>query len=79
MLAKKTSKNQITLPKEIAKEFPNTDYFDVDIKNKRIVLTPVEIKPLDNSLDDIRNKIQKLGITELDLEKAVKWARKKTE
>ncbi|MBP1732475.1 MAG: hypothetical protein H6Q55_2904 [Deltaproteobacteria bacterium] len=26
MLAKKTSKNQLTLPKEIVKEFPGVDY-----------------------------------------------------
>jgi hypothetical protein len=29
MLAKKTSKNQITLPKAIADRFPGVDYFDV--------------------------------------------------
>jgi hypothetical protein len=27
MLAKKTSKNQLTLPKEIVKAFPDTEYF----------------------------------------------------
>ena len=29
MLAKKTSKNQITLPKEIALKFQGVDYFDI--------------------------------------------------
>jgi hypothetical protein len=29
MLAKKTSKNQITLPKAIVQQIPATDYFDV--------------------------------------------------
>ena len=29
MLAKKTSKNQITLPKEIASKFQGVDYFDI--------------------------------------------------
>ncbi len=32
MLAKITSKNQLTLPKAIVKEFPGTDYFDVQAK-----------------------------------------------
>ena len=29
MLAKKTSKNQITLPKPVAEAFPDAEYFDV--------------------------------------------------
>ena len=32
MLAKKTSKNQLTLPKEVADKFPGTDYFDVRVE-----------------------------------------------
>jgi hypothetical protein len=43
MLAKKTSKNQLTLPKEIVKEFPDIDYFDAQVKGHAIVLTPVKI------------------------------------
>ena len=41
MLAKKTSKNQITLPKEIVKSFPDAEYFDVRIQDNAIRLTPV--------------------------------------
>ena len=29
MLAKKTSKNQLTLPRDIVKAFPDAEYFDV--------------------------------------------------
>jgi hypothetical protein len=77
MLAKKTSKNQLTLPKEIVKEFPDSEYFDVSVKERKIVLTPVKITPADMTLDGIREKMAKLGIIEDDVAKAIKWARKK--
>jgi hypothetical protein len=77
MLAKKTSKNQLTLPKEIVKEFPDIDYFDVMVSGRKIVLTPVKINPLDAPLSSIREKMSKLGITEADVAKAVAWARKR--
>jgi hypothetical protein len=77
MLAKKTSKNQLTLPKEIVKEFPDTDYFDVTVKEKRIILLPVKITPADMTLAGVRDKLKKLGVTEKDAAEAVTWARKK--
>jgi len=77
MLAKKTSKNQLTLPKEIAKAFPDTEYFDVSVKDKKIVLMPVKITPVEMTLEGIRDKMAKLGITEGDVGEAVNWARKK--
>jgi hypothetical protein len=77
MLAKKTSKNQLTLPKEIARAFPDTEYFDVSLTDRKIVLMPVKITPANMSLEGIRDKMQKLGITEGNVKEAVKWARKK--
>ena len=77
MLAKKTSKNQLTLPKKIVKEFPDIEYFDVEVKRKTIVLTPVRITPETNTLERIRDKVEKLGITEKVLDEAIKWARRK--
>ena len=77
MLAKKTSKNQLTLPKEIVREFPDTDYFDVTVKERKIILMPVKITRADITLDGVREKLEKLGITEGDVTEAVKWARKK--
>lgn len=76
MLAKKTSKNQLTLPKEIVGNFPGIDLFDAVVEDNRIVLTPVKVTPLTASLDGIREKIRKLGIDENDVAEAVKWARK---
>jgi len=75
MLAKKTSKNQITLPKEIVKVFPDAKYFDVSIRDNTIRLMPVKITPVQSSLDSIREKIKKLGLTEKDVGEAIQWAR----
>ncbi|MFA7059860.1 MAG: hypothetical protein WC156_03470 [Pedobacter sp.] len=75
MLARKTSKNQLTLPKEIVSNFPGIDLFDAVVEDHRIVLTPVKVMPLNASLDGIREKIRKLGIDENDVNEAVKWAR----
>ena len=76
MLAKKTSKNQLTLPKEIAGEFPGIDLFDAVVEDNRIVLTPVKVTPISVSLKAIRTKMERLGITAEDVDEAVAWARK---
>ena len=75
MLAKKTSKNQITLPKEIVKAFPDAEYFDVTIRDNTIRLMPVKITPVPSSLDSVRDKIEKLGLTEKEVGEAIRWAR----
>ncbi len=72
MLAKKTVKNQITLPKKIVDAFPGTDYFDVRIENGKIVLNPVQ----PGQVEQVRDKLATLGIAEQDIEYAVSWARK---
>ncbi len=77
MLAKKTSKNQLTLPKEIVKSFPNAEYFDVSVKDRKIILMPVKITGESITLEKVREKLEKLGITEGDVAEAVRWARKK--
>ncbi|OGP56252.1 MAG: AbrB family transcriptional regulator [Deltaproteobacteria bacterium RBG_13_52_11] len=77
MLAKKTAKNQITLPKAIANAFPDTQYFDVSIQDNRIILVPVKMQPVSASLEDVREKMQRLGVREADVEEAIQWARGK--
>jgi len=76
MLAKKTSKNQLTLPKEIVGNFPGIDLFDATVEENRIVLTPVKMVPVATSLSDVRAKMKKLGLTLKDVAEAVQWARK---
>lgn len=76
MLAKRTFKNQITIPKEIISKFGDVEYFDVMAKEGEIVLRPVKILPQESRLAGIREKIKSLGLTEKDIEEAIKWARK---
>ncbi|MDH3975609.1 MAG: AbrB/MazE/SpoVT family DNA-binding domain-containing protein [Deltaproteobacteria bacterium] len=77
MLAKKTSKNQVTLPKEIVRKFPNIDYFDVLVEEGKVIMIPVKVVPATSSLESIREKMRKLGVREDDVSDAVSWARKK--
>lgn len=60
MLAKLTSKNQITLPKAVVSEIDAAEYFDVSVDNDRIVLTPIRIQ----QAQLVRDKLLQLGITE---------------
>ena len=76
MLVKKTSKNQITLPKEIVKNFPEIEYFEAKVEDEKIVLIPVKVIPANITLEKIREKIKNSGITKEDVKEAIKWARK---
>jgi bifunctional DNA-binding transcriptional regulator/antitoxin component of YhaV-PrlF toxin-antitoxin module len=72
MLAKKTSKNQITLPKAIISRFPDTEYFDVREEDGHIILVP--LRP--SRANEVRDKLAELnGITESDVNDAVRWVR----
>lgn len=79
MLAKKTSKNQLTLPKEVANKFPGTDYFDVRVEGRVIELRPIRIEPEEggDDLAIIREKIKRLGVTGDDVATAIRWARRR--
>ncbi len=72
MLAKLTSKNQITLPKALVSKFPGAEYFAVREVDGEIILKPVRM----HSLDSVWRKIESLGITEKDVADAVRWARR---
>ncbi|MCK9274575.1 MAG: AbrB/MazE/SpoVT family DNA-binding domain-containing protein [Syntrophales bacterium] len=78
MLAKLTSKNQLTLPKDVVKDFAGIQYFDVSVRDNVIVLEPVKIQRADDNLKAIREKMKKLGLSKKDVEDAVSWARKKS-
>ena len=80
MLAKLTAKNQLTLPKAVIEQVPQAQYFDVRAEGGQIVLTPVRISATgseEETLKPIWRKIEKLGITENDIDNAVKWSRRK--
>lgn len=72
MLAKITSKNQLTLPKSVTQAIGATEYFDVEARDGQIILTPVRIQ----RGDAVRAKLAELAIDESDVADAVKWARR---
>jgi bifunctional DNA-binding transcriptional regulator/antitoxin component of YhaV-PrlF toxin-antitoxin module len=73
MLAKLTSKNQLTLPKSVVRAFPGVRYFEVRTEKGRIVLEPAR----DREFEGVWRKIESLGIAEKDVKDAVRWARKR--
>ena len=75
MLAKMTSKNQITIPKKIMDQLPDVKYFDINLRDGVIRLKPLTV--YDTDLDRIRSKIRKLGLKENTVREAISWARSK--
>ena len=71
MLAKRTIKNQITLPKAVLTQFAGVEYFEVSTDGSAIMLKPQRV----SRLDEVRAKLESLGITEQDVKDAIVWAR----
>lgn len=72
MLAKMTSKNQLTLPKAVTEAVGRSAYYEVEARDGQIVLTPVRIQ----RADAVRAKLAQLKIGEGDIGDAVAWARR---
>lgn len=75
MLAKKTSKNQITIPKKIVDQLPDVSYFNVEFERGVILLRPVKL--FETNLEKIRQKVKTLGIDDKSVSEAIRWARSK--
>jgi hypothetical protein len=73
MLAKKTVKNQITLPKAVVTNFSGVDYFDVSTDGECIILRPLQR----SRAEEVRTRLAQLGIKEQDVAAAISWAREK--
>ena len=58
MVAKLTSKNQLTLPKAVVSDFHGYEYFEVSQEHGRILLTPVRL----NRAAAVRAKLAELGV-----------------
>ncbi len=71
MLAKITSKNQLTLPKAAVAAVGAVEYFDVEVRQGQIVLTPVRIQ----RGDAVRAKLAELGLDGAAIADAVEWVR----
>lgn len=71
MLAKLTSKNQLTLPKAAVEAAGNAEYFEIEARAGQLVLTPVRMQ----RADAVRAKLAELDLGDDDLAAAVTWAR----
>ena len=71
VLAKLTSKNQLTLPKAVTAAVEATEYFDVTTENGRIILTPVRV----NRAGGVPAKLAELGLSDQDVSDTISWAR----
>ena len=58
MLAKKTTKNQITLPKKVIARFSGVEYFDVSTDGACIILRPLQ----KSRADEVRARLSQLAI-----------------
>jgi hypothetical protein len=72
VLAKKTIRNQITLPKAVVARFAGVEYFDVSTDGECIVLRPLQ----KSRVEEVRTKLAQLGVGEEDVTAAVSRARK---
>ena len=72
VVAKRTSKNQLTLPTAGVEHAGLADYYDVICDNGRIVLTPLH----PGGAAAARTRLVELGISEADVAEAVTWARR---
>ncbi len=71
MLAKKTIKNQLTLPKAVMTRFTGVEYFDVSTDGACIILRPLQR----SRASEVRARLAELGIAEPDVPRAISWAR----
>lgn len=70
MLAKLTSKNQLTLPKSVTDSLGPVQYFEVQVQSGQVVLTPVRIQ----RGDAVRAKLAELDLGDDVLTQALNWA-----
>jgi bifunctional DNA-binding transcriptional regulator/antitoxin component of YhaV-PrlF toxin-antitoxin module len=72
MLAKVTSKNRLTLPESVTDAIGPAEYFEVEVRDGQIILTPVR----NQRADAARTKLASLELTKQDVSDAIAWARK---
>lgn len=75
MLAKLTSKNQITIPKALLAQLPESTHFEVTVQDGVILLRPAHLSG--DNLADVRRKMKTLGLNEDAVAEAVQWARER--
>lgn len=72
MLAKLTSKNQLTLPKSVTDQLGPVQYFEVQLQAGQVLLTPVRIQ----RGDAVRAKLAELELGDEVVAQAIAFASK---
>ena len=72
VVAKRTSKNPLTLPKAVVEKAGVADYYDVVCDSGRIVLTPLH----PGGAAAVRQRLAELDLNEADVADAVDWTRR---
>jgi bifunctional DNA-binding transcriptional regulator/antitoxin component of YhaV-PrlF toxin-antitoxin module len=74
MLAKLTSKNQLTLPKKAIEALGAVTHFEVEVEveGDHLVLTPARL----GAGSVVPRKLAEIGITETDVSDAIAWTRR---
>ena len=72
MLAKLTSKNQLTLPKSVTEKLGPVQYFEVQLQAGQVLLTPVRIQ----RGDAVRAKLAELELGDEVVAQAIAFASK---
>ena len=65
----------VEIGKKIVTALPETDYFDVTLREGAVVLRPVAISEPGTRLATVRRKIKDLGLPSKDIDDAIRWAR----
>jgi hypothetical protein len=76
ILAKLTSKNQLTLPKTVVAAFPGTTHFEVKVKGNELILVPAALYAHGGPLEEARKRVKQLGLDASMVSEAVAWVRK---
>jgi hypothetical protein len=64
------SRHKITIPKKIVDQLPETDSFEVELKEGLVLLKPLQIYETD--LEIIRSKMKNLGLKTDSVREAIK-------
>ena len=75
MLKSEITKGKTVTLEDIIREYNLSKYFEIQKLDGKTIFIPKENIPELPSLEEIRAEIEKLGITEEDIQEAIEWAR----
>ena len=76
MLAKKTAKNQVTIPEALLDRLPPADYFEAEVVGDALILRPVKVVEMVD-IDRVRSRLKRGRVGQDEVGQAVRWARNK--